>query len=251
MRIIPVIDLLSGQVVRGVGGRRDEYRPISSRLVPDSTPPSVARALVETLGAGQVYVADLDAIRGAEPTWQIYRDIASAGLRIWLDAGLATTGDAQKLLDFDPPGAVLSGIVAGLETVRGPDELSKMVTLVGPERLIFSLDLVQGRPLNQHGPWAGQDALTIADAAISTGVRQLIILDLAQVGNYGGTGTADLCRELRLRHVSVQLVAGGGIRDGDDLRSLVTAGCDAALVASALHDGRLTTTLIHESGCTL
>jgi hypothetical protein len=38
----------------------------------------------------------------------------------------------------------------------------------------------------------------------------------------------------------LQIVAGGGVRSAADLRSLSAAGCDAALVASALHDGRLT-----------
>jgi phosphoribosylformimino-5-aminoimidazole carboxamide ribotide isomerase len=36
------------------------------------------------------------------------------------------------------------------------------------------------------------------------------------------------------------VLAGGGVRDLDDLRQLAEFGCDGALVASALHDGRLT-----------
>jgi uncharacterized protein related to proFAR isomerase len=38
---------------------------------------------------------------------------------------------------------------------------------------------------------------------------------------------------------AVDLIAGGGVRGLDDLKALADAGCDAALVASALHDGRL------------
>jgi phosphoribosylformimino-5-aminoimidazole carboxamide ribotide isomerase len=37
----------------------------------------------------------------------------------------------------------------------------------------------------------------------------------------------------------VTLVAGGGVRGADDLARLADAGCDGALVATALHDGRL------------
>jgi len=33
---------------------------------------------------------------------------------------------------------------------------------------------------------------------------------------------------------------GGGVRGAEDLRSVAASGCDAVLVASALHDGRLT-----------
>ncbi len=38
----------------------------------------------------------------------------------------------------------------------------------------------------------------------------------------------------------VTLLAGGGVRNADDLRRLKASGCDAALVATALHDGRIT-----------
>ena len=59
------------------------------------------------------------------------------------------------------------------------------------------------------------------------------------VGMNDGVGTERLCRDLRSADPDLQIIAGGGIRSAGDLRSLETAGCDAALVASALHDGRL------------
>jgi uncharacterized protein related to proFAR isomerase len=37
----------------------------------------------------------------------------------------------------------------------------------------------------------------------------------------------------------MELIAGGGIRDLADVRTLGSAGCDAVLVASALHRGAL------------
>jgi uncharacterized protein related to proFAR isomerase len=37
----------------------------------------------------------------------------------------------------------------------------------------------------------------------------------------------------------VELVAGGGVRDRADLDALADAGADAALVATALHEGRV------------
>ena len=42
MQIIPVLDLLGGQVVRGVGGRREAYRPVRSVLTTSSEPRQVA-----------------------------------------------------------------------------------------------------------------------------------------------------------------------------------------------------------------
>ncbi|MEX2558660.1 MAG: HisA/HisF-related TIM barrel protein, partial [Pirellulales bacterium] len=59
-------------------------------------------------------------------------------------------------------------------------------------------------------------------------------------GMDAGVAALALCRELRQRHQQLELVSGGGVRGLQDLRALAEAGCDAALVASALHDGRLT-----------
>jgi phosphoribosylformimino-5-aminoimidazole carboxamide ribotide isomerase len=68
----------------------------------------------------------------------------------------------------------------------------------------------------------------------------MIVLDLAQVGMGQGVGTEPLCRALRSLAPELEIIAGGGVRSLADLRSLAAAGCNAALVASALHDGRLT-----------
>ena len=45
-RLIPVLDLMNGKVVRAVGGRRDEYRPVVSTLTPSTEPVEVAMALL-------------------------------------------------------------------------------------------------------------------------------------------------------------------------------------------------------------
>ena len=50
MRIIPVLDVLGGCVVRGVGGRRDEYRPIVSKLCNSREPPAVTVFRLENPG---------------------------------------------------------------------------------------------------------------------------------------------------------------------------------------------------------
>jgi phosphoribosylformimino-5-aminoimidazole carboxamide ribotide isomerase len=66
------------------------------------------------------------------------------------------------------------------------------------------------------------------------------VLDLARVGEGGGTGTEELCARLASAHPEVELIAGGGVRGIADVRRLGEAGVAAVLVASALHEGRLT-----------
>ncbi len=238
MQVIPVLDLMGGQVVRGVAGRRHEYRPIESVLAADARPATVARALAET-GFRVAYVADLDAIGGAEPAWAIYQELLAAGLRPWIDAGVSNVEQAEALSRFEFGGRGLEAVVAGLESLSDPAMLADLLAAVGPERLIFSLDLKSGRPLTTAAAWRGLRPAQIAIVALRLGLRRMIVLDLAAVGMGAGVGTESFCRDLRCLDPRLQIIAGGGVRGGEDLLSLARAGCDAALVASALHDGRL------------
>ena len=84
----------------------------------------------------------------------------------------------------------------GLETIRGPAELSALCRSHG-ERVIFSLDLKGGVPLGDLDSWSSRDPWSIAAQAVDLGVRRLVILDLARVGEGRGTGTEPLCAPSR------------------------------------------------------
>jgi phosphoribosylformimino-5-aminoimidazole carboxamide ribotide isomerase len=243
MRIVPVIDLMNGIVVRGVGGRREEYRPIVSRIARDAAPQTVARALAEQFSLGTVYVADLDAILGGTANLAAYRQIVSAGLRLWLDAGVGSVVAARELssrLSEAEIEAEMVDIVVGMESLDSSPALDELLRELSPERLIFSLDLKAGRPLSRIAAWRERSPSEIARDVLSRGIRRLIVLDLAAVGMGGGTNTLDLCRDLRDSYPDVELTSGGGVRGIADLQQLAASGISAALVASALHDGRLT-----------
>ncbi|HKI34254.1 MAG TPA: HisA/HisF-related TIM barrel protein [Gemmataceae bacterium] len=232
MRIIPVLDVMGGVVVRGVGGRRHEYHPIVSRLTPACTPREVAAAFREHFGSSVLYLADLDAITGAQPALALYESLRREGFALWVDAGVRDAEGAQPIA-----AAGVEGIVIGLETVAGPGELARACGDLG-SRVVFSLDLKGGEPLGNLSAWR-RDAQGIAAQAVAAGVRRLLVLDLLRVGEGSGFGTEKLCRALASDHPGVELAAGGGVRGVADLRRLRDCGVGTALVASALHDGTL------------
>jgi phosphoribosylformimino-5-aminoimidazole carboxamide ribotide isomerase len=239
LRVIPVIDLLAGQVVRGIAGRRSEYRPIVSQLAAGSRPADIAQALVEHFGFSISYLADLDAIAGAEPAWDVYQSVAEAGLRPMVDLGLRDLPTAERLRNLIAAGMVEAAVV-GLESLPDVQRLRQFIELLGAARVVFSLDLQDGRPITRVAQWNHASPETIAAEAIAIGIERLLILDLARVGMDGGVGTEALATSLRRQYRHVELIGGGGIRGPEDLQQLSTAGYNAALVASALHDGRLT-----------
>jgi phosphoribosylformimino-5-aminoimidazole carboxamide ribotide isomerase len=229
IELIPVIDLMGGLVVRAVGGRRHEYRPIQSMLVNSAEPQAVARAFIEQFGPKRLYVADLDAIGGAAPAWVIYRQLRSFGVPLWIDAGVRNVADAVALAD----GGV-DGVVCGLETVPGPDELKLIVNALSSQRVVLSLDLKAGQLLCADA-WQSSDPVSVAGQVVDLGISRLIVLDLARVGEGAGTGTEELCRRIAAKLPDVALYAGGGIRSLADLERLKSCGVRGALVASALH----------------
>jgi phosphoribosylformimino-5-aminoimidazole carboxamide ribotide isomerase len=231
MRVIAVLDLMGGHIVRGVAGRRHEYRPIISRLSPSSLPIDVAKAIRDRFHLFDFYLADLDAIAGAAPAFPVYQALQKLGLHLWVDAGVRRPAEAAPLA-----AAGLDTIVLGLETVRGPETVATVCHEIGPERSLLSLDLKNGRPLGDLAGWQAPDSRVIADQAIAVGVQRLLVLDLARVGSGSGTGTESLCRDLASRYPGVEITAGGGIRSREDLVRLQACGVQSVLVASALHD---------------
>jgi phosphoribosylformimino-5-aminoimidazole carboxamide ribotide isomerase len=240
--------LKQGVVVRGIAGRRSEYRPVVSRLTVDSSPDAIAAAFAGQFGFKGAYVADLDAIAGDSPNLSAYAAIVRVLPSLWIDAGVGSAAAALALDDACRELDVVGMIIVGLESLASPEALREIVDALGHERVAFSLDLKQGRPLTTIARWRGLDPLAIAQGAVDAGIRRVIVLDLADVGTGGGTRTLELVTSLRRAHPMLSVIAGGGVRGVDDLRTLHSAGCSTALVASALHDGRFSRDDLHEFG---
>jgi phosphoribosylformimino-5-aminoimidazole carboxamide ribotide isomerase len=66
----------------------------------------------------------------------------------------------------------------------------------------------------------------------------VIVMTLARVGSGAGPDLDRLCT-VRDAEPGRRIYAAGGIRDAADLLALKRAGIAGALVASCLHDGRL------------
>jgi phosphoribosylformimino-5-aminoimidazole carboxamide ribotide isomerase len=235
VRIIGVIDLLGGQAVHARGGCRGAYRPVETAAGEpiDGDPAALARVYAERLKLGEVYVADLDAIAGGAEQDEPVRAIASSGASVWLDAGVGTVAQAQRALSR---GA--SRVVVGLETLPSFTALGDIVAAVGVDAVAFSLDLRDGRPMTTNAALGEMTSEAIARQAVATGVSSVIVLDVARVGSGRGLDWS-LVESVRRAVPGVRLLAGGGVRSSEDLQRLAAIGCDAALVATALHGAQV------------
>jgi phosphoribosylformimino-5-aminoimidazole carboxamide ribotide isomerase len=243
MQIIPVLDLAGGIAVHAQAGDRTRYAPLESERVPGRIGDALAvlRAFHALLGIHTCYVADLDAIQGGAVQRALIRELSQfhtgfAGALL-VDAGTHLPEGALEVLSC---GA--SQVVVGLETLHAFSDLRNIVEVVGRSRVVFSLDLRLGTPIlhpemrDLRG--AGPEAVAVAEQAAGVGVESLLVLDLGRVGTGVGVELG-LIETLRHRLPGVRLLAGGGVLTRRDLERMRDAGCDGALVASAIHSGRL------------
>lgn len=239
MKILPVLDLMDGVVVHGIAGNRTSYRPIKSDLTTDTTPLGVATALHDAYGFKEFYLADLDGIQSRRIDVRAYSNLKEAGFRIIVDAGVRQIHEASNLIDSG-----VDAVIVALETNPSGQIFDELLNYFGPERVVFSLDLKQGKPMGKIDAWNVSDPITLAVSAINRGVRRMIVLDLDAVGSETGPLTIDLCRSIRESSSDIEIITGGGIRDDQDLRQLEDAGVDSVLMATALHNGSIAPDLI-------
>jgi phosphoribosylformimino-5-aminoimidazole carboxamide ribotide isomerase len=221
MRVVGVIDLKAGTAVHAVRGERERYRPVGDPL-------SLARTFHDELGLDELYVADLDAIAGTGGNAPTIGALAREA-RVMVDAGVSEPEPARALLAL---GA--HRVVVGTETLTGPDALDRLVPEL-PE-LVLSVDLRDGRALSPDPQLAGLPAADVVARLHRAGLREAIVLDLARVGSGAGPDVGPIA-EIHAAFPDLELLAGGGVRDVDDLRALRDAGASGALVATALHGG--------------
>jgi phosphoribosylformimino-5-aminoimidazole carboxamide ribotide isomerase len=212
MIVVGVLDWQGGKLVRAQGGDRARYPALGL------DPLRLAEAWRQRYGLHTLYFADLDAIAGKEPTWTTYEQLSRAGFHLWVDAGV------REPIDRVRHGGAWR-VVVGLETLRDWDALRP-----GD---VFSLDLRAGHPL---GVW-GDDPVAIAQRAVNAAVSDILLLDLARVGNGTGSGTEALGATLARQFPRVRFYIGGGIPHRAEAERLATQGVRGVLVASALHAG--------------
>lgn len=229
-QLIPVIDLLGGQVVRGVRGDRQAYRPIVSALCKSSAPLVVGRMLCEHCASRQLYVADLDALMGGHVQVAVLRELLQ-GLpavdELWVDGGFADAGAAVALIDALGADGGRVVPVFGSESLRSRDMLAACFDRSSPigARAVLSLDRRDGQRLDPAGCW---DAPALWP-------QRVIVMTLERVGSGAGPDLQTL-RDVQAQAPSARLVGAGGLRSAADLALAEAAGATAWLVASALHD---------------
>ncbi|MGH6915264.1 MAG: HisA/HisF-related TIM barrel protein, partial [Geminicoccales bacterium] len=206
-KLIPVIDLMDGLVVHARAGERARYRPLRSRLADGSEAVDVVRGLLRLHAFDVLYIADLDAIQRRGDHFPLIERLRAdfSDLSLWVDAGFEDLDACRRFLY-----ANLGEIVLGSES---QSDLAILTSLKDEPRLVLSLDFKGEERL---GPGALFERPELWP-------EWVIVMTLARVGGAAGPDLARLAAIGR-QASGRRLFAAGGVRGGDDLEALVTAG---------------------------
>jgi phosphoribosylformimino-5-aminoimidazole carboxamide ribotide isomerase len=241
LKIIPVIDILNRKVVHAAKGERHNYKPLESILFKSTEPLEVAKGF-KALGFSELYVANLDAIIDCSTDLGFFKDIVEeTGLRLMVDAGITSFERAEKLIESN-----VSKLIIGTETLQSKKFVAQAVEIFGSNRVVVSLDLKGDKILVKLGFDGCLSPICLLKDFKAMGVSQVIVLDLARVGSGDGVNL-DFLKKV-IAEVGVEVYVGGGVRDINDLLELKELGVSGALVATALHTGKISIAQLKQEG---
>jgi phosphoribosylformimino-5-aminoimidazole carboxamide ribotide isomerase len=223
VEIIPVIDVLGGKVVQARGGVRLQYPLLQSVLTSHCEPLKVIIDVLAWQPFSTIYIADLDAILEQHQNTALYKSLAEdfPQVTFLLDAGIDSKDSWQHFLDYP-----------NIKPVIGSETLVNIAWLSDSgiqQKSILSLDF-------QHGQFLGDQQLLQQPEVWA---ENIIAMNIDHIGAHSGPDF-ELLTSLQRQAINSQIIAAGGVRSEQDLTELERQGIDRVLIASALHDGRIT-----------
>ena len=211
---------MAGIAVHARRGERERYAPVDSVLCPSAAPVAMLEAMLNFFPFDTVYIADLDAIRRVGNHDAIITNLTKRfpSVQFWIDAGIS---DIAALREFSNRHEAVA--VIGSESLH---ELNLLAS--SPCNIALSIDMKDGKFLGQ------QEIFDRAD----WWPERILAMNLSRVGSGEGPDLA-LIQALQQRRPDVSIYAAGGVRNAGDLSALANINAAGALIATALHEGQL------------
>ena len=213
---------MGGKVVHARRGDRTRYAPLRSTLCVNSQPPDVAAALLDLFPFPILYIADIDSIQGVgnnrDVIAQLHRIFSN--ITLWVDSGISSLAEFNSWQQLN-----LGRAVIGTENSPKPE----LVSILASHNAILSLD------------YRGNDFIGPSNLREQTVFwpSDLIVMTLARVGSKLGPDFERLA-QIKKMGANKNIYAAGGVRRPADLEALENLGVTGVLLASALHEGRIT-----------
>lgn len=240
MDVIPAIDVRRGRVVRLHQGDYDRETAYAA------DPAAVAEGFARD-GARIIHVVDLDgAAEGALRALGAIEAIVRAVPRVAVQVGGGLRSDRAIADAFD---AGAARVVLGTAAVRDPVLVERALAAHSAERVAVGLDARDGALA--LAAWREQTDASAADTMAqlaALGVGRFIFTDIARDGALTAPNfeaVEAMAQQARALPVAgdwrggARLIASGGVASAEHLHRLARTGVEAAIVGSAIYEGRV------------
>ncbi len=230
MQIIPAIDLIDGKCVRLTEG---DY---AQKKIYNEDPLEVAKAF-EGIGLMRLHLVDLDGAKAGEVVnWKVLEKIANqTSLQIDFGGGIKKEATLKSVLDTGATYATIGSLAVNNRPV-----FEEWIARFGASVFMLGADVYEEKIA--IGGWLEKteiDVYTFMQSYIDKGVTQIFCTDIQKDGKLEGPSTA-LYQKIIAKFPTLQLIASGGVSNLQDLETLRTIGCSAAIVGKAIYENRIT-----------
>jgi phosphoribosylformimino-5-aminoimidazole carboxamide ribotide isomerase len=226
MRVFPAVDILDGQCVQLVQGKRETATRYGDPL-------AWARHWVER-GAEHLHVINLNGAFGEsqENAGIIRTMLEETGADVQLGGGIRSVEDAVRWLNLG-----VHRVILGTLAITRPESIRELSDDFGSDAVMAGVDSRGGEVVAFGWREPSGDYLLWARRFEELGAGSLLFTNVDVEG---------LCQGIRpepvhrlLRETSLPVVVAGGITSIDDVRILKSMGVDGIVLGSALYSGKI------------
>lgn len=227
MIILPAIDLKDGKCVRLYKGEES-----STHVVADS---AIEMALTfERSGAKYIHMVDLDgAFSGSQKNLGTIEEVVkSVSIPVEVGGGIRNMEVVEKLISVG-----VSRVILGTAALKDEEFLKEAVKKYG-DKIAVGIDFKDGKVAIKGWVEVTEVGYLEFAAKLETlGVKTIIVTDISKDGTLEGPNL-DMLKELKEK-VNIDIIASGGIRDIENIKSLNSLGVYGAITGKAIYSGTL------------
>ena len=227
MVIYPAIDIKQGKCVRLLQGRFEDVTVYSDN------PVEMAKKW-EQSGAAYIHLVDLDgALTGQRVNREVIKEIANAvNVPVQLGGGIRNLDTVKEILNDG-----VTRVILGTSAVKDPLFVTQAVEQYG-ESIVIGIDAKEGKVAIEGWETVSDfSAIGFAKKMEAMGVKTIVYTDISRDGMLQGPNIG-ATREM-VQHVSIDVIASGGVSHIDDIKNLKETGVEGAIVGKALYTGNV------------
>jgi len=229
MLIIPAIDIYENSIVRL---KKGDFESITYYK---NTPIQQAK-LYDSLGFKIVHIVDLVGSKTGKLTAleSIEKIKAETNLKIEFGGGIRDEKTVSELFS-----AGIDFVIIGSLSVKNKTEFELILKNYPAEKIITAID-AKDEMLKIAG-WTENTSISIyshIDYCSGLGIKKFLCTDISKDGMLTGTNI-DLYKKIMDNYKDIQLIASGGVKDIDDLKSLKELNPYAVVVGKAIYEEKI------------